>query len=220
MTSNPSDPVNAPWARQMVIDLNLQQLGLHGGFPTHPYTCANRGDDRHGRHGGDLGVLIATPDGWVCPYCSYTQAWSHSPVAQPALVGLIGPAGFESIGPTREQLAARAAQFLAAYQDLAGQGGAGAHFMVDVVRECLERLSTPLPTPEPLVVWGVYCRPIEYPDHYVARRFVANAQGEPIPTKEVLLADSLDQLRAMAPAGLTPVPRHPLDDPSMVEMWI
>ena len=50
----------------------------------HPYTCANRGDGHHGEEGGDLGVLIATPDGWVCPHCDYVQMTAHPAMAQGA----------------------------------------------------------------------------------------------------------------------------------------
>lgn len=49
------------------------------GFPIvfHPYTCLNRGDGKHREFGGDLGVLIPTVRGWICPCCNYTQNWSH-----------------------------------------------------------------------------------------------------------------------------------------------
>lgn len=44
----------------------------------HPLTCGNnRMDDAHrayqAKHGGDFGQLVATPDGWMCPACDYTQ---------------------------------------------------------------------------------------------------------------------------------------------------
>jgi hypothetical protein len=39
----------------------------------HPVICANRLDGGHGEQGGALGLLVATPDGWVCPHCGYTQ---------------------------------------------------------------------------------------------------------------------------------------------------
>lgn len=43
----------------------------------HPYTCANRGDGNHSDIGGDLGILVPTVNGWICPFCDYKQSWSH-----------------------------------------------------------------------------------------------------------------------------------------------
>lgn len=43
----------------------------------HPYTCANRGDGNHRDVYGDLGALVPTIRGWICPFCDYTQEWAH-----------------------------------------------------------------------------------------------------------------------------------------------
>lgn len=43
----------------------------------HPFTCPNRGDGNHRDAYGDLGALVATTRGWVCPFCDYTQHWAH-----------------------------------------------------------------------------------------------------------------------------------------------
>lgn len=43
----------------------------------HPFTCANRGDGNHREAYGDLGALVATVRGWICPFCDYTQDWAH-----------------------------------------------------------------------------------------------------------------------------------------------
>jgi hypothetical protein len=41
----------------------------------HPFTCGgNRTDEKH--LDGE-GILEATPDGWKCPYCDYTQSFGH-----------------------------------------------------------------------------------------------------------------------------------------------
>ena len=42
----------------------------------HPFTCGsgNRCDENH--LDGE-GLLMATSDGWICPYCSYRQDWAH-----------------------------------------------------------------------------------------------------------------------------------------------
>lgn len=39
----------------------------------HPYTCVNRGDGNHRDIYGDLGALIPTINGWICPFCDYKQ---------------------------------------------------------------------------------------------------------------------------------------------------
>lgn len=43
----------------------------------HPFTCANRGDGNHRHAYGDLGALVPTVRGWICPFCDYTQDWAH-----------------------------------------------------------------------------------------------------------------------------------------------
>ena len=42
----------------------------------HPFTCGsgNR-TDKH--HLDGEGLLVATENGWVCPYCNYVQNWAH-----------------------------------------------------------------------------------------------------------------------------------------------
>lgn len=60
-----------PWSMREVAALNQWQSG-HG----HPFTCSNRNDGGH-RTTTDLGVLVATGQGWTCPDCDYTQDWAH-----------------------------------------------------------------------------------------------------------------------------------------------
>lgn len=62
----------APWTPKQVEYINRLQLdpGMH------PFTCPNRGDENHAWHGQDLGALVATPTGWICVYCDYTQDWA------------------------------------------------------------------------------------------------------------------------------------------------
>ncbi len=55
----------------------------------HPFTCGgDRSDEVHvdvanKRGDRDFGLLIATTEGWVCPACSYRQAWAHAFMAEP-----------------------------------------------------------------------------------------------------------------------------------------
>lgn len=70
-----TEPIVPPWKPEEVEALNLyQQAGV-----MHPFTCANRTDGNHiEREGEDLGLLVATADGWVCKDCDYTQYWAHA----------------------------------------------------------------------------------------------------------------------------------------------
>ena len=67
------------WTEEQVAALNaFQDRG-----DVHPFTCGsdNRSDDAHKaaqqEEGGDLGQLVATRQGWICPACSYRQFWAH-----------------------------------------------------------------------------------------------------------------------------------------------
>lgn len=86
MTS-PADAPERIWAPDAVLRLNETQVARQ----YHPYTCPNRGDGEHRVWNGDLGALVATVHGWICPFCEYTQAWASAPppdapdLAAPAL---------------------------------------------------------------------------------------------------------------------------------------
>jgi hypothetical protein len=71
---------------------------------------------------------------------------------------------------------------------------------------------------DPMVIWTIYNRPLDYPEKFVARRWLATPQ--PTPTDEVIVADELDGLRRQLPAGLYRMERQPGDDPFIVECWI
>lgn len=68
----------APWTDEEVERLNASQ----NDPMRHPFTCDGPRDDfRHrdyrASHGGDLGQLVATRNGWICPVCGYKQGWAH-----------------------------------------------------------------------------------------------------------------------------------------------
>lgn len=66
--------VVAPWSLDQVHALNrYQRLGY-----VHEFTCPHE----HGEPGKY--VLRATPNGWHCPRCDYTQDWAHDFMADEA----------------------------------------------------------------------------------------------------------------------------------------
>ena len=68
--------IKAPFTPEQVLALNRWQ---NAGY-IHEFTCANRGD---GKHGDGNGVLIATVRGWICQFCDYEQDWCHEVMTHP-----------------------------------------------------------------------------------------------------------------------------------------
>lgn len=84
-----------------------------------------------------------------------------------------------------------------------------------------------------LVLWTIYRRPRDYPRGFVVRRSQTGGRQCPqcvanvphgTPAQPCGFADrlaiSLDLARAAIPLGLARQPRHPLDDASIVEVWL
>lgn len=70
--------------------------------------------------------------------------------------------------------------------------------------------------------WTVYFNPSDYPGKHVVRRFnLGLSTGCPVkPTGDVLVADSLEEARALIPYGLLCFPRAFKDDIVIVECWM
>lgn len=64
----PVYPGSTPWNDEVIARLNKQQQSRQ----FHPFTCGNRKDIQN-THADGEGVLVATKDGWACPYCDYKQ---------------------------------------------------------------------------------------------------------------------------------------------------
>jgi hypothetical protein len=64
--------IHAPWTDKQVAALNASQEA----YTRHPFTCGRRDLPGHKWDKGDLGVLTATTNGWVCESCGYTQDWA------------------------------------------------------------------------------------------------------------------------------------------------
>lgn len=60
----------APFTEAQVRSLNDYQVS----GVMHPFTCGPCRDRLGIREGNDR-LLVATPEGWICPTCDYTQDW-------------------------------------------------------------------------------------------------------------------------------------------------
>jgi hypothetical protein len=213
MTTPDPTILNAPWPSHLVERLNLHQTGLDD-WPSHPYTCANRGDGKHGHEAGDLGVLIATEQGWVCPHCDYTQTWAHAMHEELRPVAILGADQAEILTSSRQQLLERSDTLLPAYRALSEGGARGADVMLESILTRQRELLAPQPA---LTMWVVYDRPSDFPTEAIARRFDMQTQR---PTEDTLRAPSLEALRGQLPSNATVLPRQPGDDPVIVECWL
>lgn len=209
-----TDPtLTAPWTNTLITRLNLSQTGTGDDWAMHPYTCEHRGDGRHGNEGGDLGVLIATAEGWVCPHCAYRQAWAHALPNEIRPVAMIGPDGLEVLATPRRVLLDRLNRMIPAYEALADAGATGAETMLAVLFERRTVLQAPPPDAS---LWVIYARPSDYPEEFVARRFNLRTQR---PTHELRRGATLDAVRALLPPDATRIPRQRGEDPVIVESW-
>ena len=71
-----------------------------------------------------------------------------------------------------------------------------------------------------LSIWTIYDHPLDYPQGFIARRWVIQTAGDVIASNDIRTADSLDEVRQMIPAFLHRLPRQDGDDPKIVESWI
>jgi len=68
------------------------------------------------------------------------------------------------------------------------------------------------------LVWVLTTADLEHPGRLVARAHLANHHGGAV-QPGALVADTLDALRAMLPAGLTRHGRASVDPPDVLELW-
>lgn len=70
--------------------------------------------------------------------------------------------------------------------------------------------------------FAIYFNPSDFLGMYVLRRW-AIKEGVPFPVPDatpMLVARSLEEVRAQVPKGLVCIRRDPTDDPVIVEVWI
>lgn len=73
-------------------------------------------------------------------------------------------------------------------------------------------------------IYTVYADPLDYPGHYVVRRFESGPLGV-IPCEIVAMGKTLGEVRNLLlsgepPKNLTRINRNPYDDPKIVEIWL
>ncbi len=66
-----------------------------------------------------------------------------------------------------------------------------------------------------LKIWTIYNKPLDYPEKYVARLHIEDS-----PTKQMFLADTLEEVRNLIPSNLFRIDRQPTDVSGIVESWI
>jgi hypothetical protein len=71
-----------------------------------------------------------------------------------------------------------------------------------------------------LNIWTIYARPVDHPNHFVARRFeVGGGQGEH-PTSDLLKGELHNLRECFRRCGLTRMAREEGDDDKIVESWL
>ena len=68
---------------------------------------------------------------------------------------------------------------------------------------------------ERLTIWVIYKHPLDYPDKFVARKFILDK-----PTFEIVIGNTVDEVRIGIPKGLTRFLPDKKDDRTIVEIWI
>lgn len=74
-----------------------------------------------------------------------------------------------------------------------------------------------------LEMWTIYAHPADYPNGYIARKWVVagvGVQAEPVATLDARHGPTLEAVRQGLPPGLHRIGRSTEDDPSIVETWI
>lgn len=69
-----------------------------------------------------------------------------------------------------------------------------------------------------LPIWTVYQNPKDHPGKFVSRRW--ESLPTPRPTGEVIIANTLEEVREQLPPGLTRLAPQQGDDATIVENWI
>ena len=67
----------------------------------------------------------------------------------------------------------------------------------------------------PLEMFVIYDHPLDYPGHFVVRRWMGGK-----PTEDFAIADSIETARTEVPPGMYRLPRQSGEDKVILETWI
>lgn len=70
-----------------------------------------------------------------------------------------------------------------------------------------------------LHMWTIFEHPLDYPEHFVVRRFTVTRRG-PVPDPYCTVVNNLIEARLCVPPDCTLFARDPRDHPSIVETWM
>jgi len=78
------------------------------------------------------------------------------------------------------------------------------------------------PSQEGLNIYTIFDKPLDFPEHFVCRKFVVDSTGAVIPEQNILYkSKSLENIQfTLSNMGLFNIGREPLDDIKIVESWI
>ncbi|MBW2672372.1 MAG: hypothetical protein JRD89_03000 [Deltaproteobacteria bacterium] len=71
-----------------------------------------------------------------------------------------------------------------------------------------------------LSVFAIYEHPLDYPRHFVVRRWLTQGDGKLYADVVPRLAESLNEARELIPSERVCVGRDPTDDPTLCETWL
>ena len=64
-------------------------------------------------------------------------------------------------------------------------------------------------------MWVVYERPTDMPEKFVGRKWYLEQ-----PTADIVVADTLLEVRKLLPKGMYRIEKNAADEPHIVEMWV
>lgn len=70
-----------------------------------------------------------------------------------------------------------------------------------------------------MTMYCIYEHPRDYPNKYVVREILISKGETKYIDPPTAIVDTLNDARTVIPNGLIPVPRHPTDDPVIIETW-
>lgn len=71
-----------------------------------------------------------------------------------------------------------------------------------------------------LEMYVIYDHPLDYPNHWVTRRWEVYRNADPEPTEAFTLHATLEAARSAVPPGKHRIQAMSEDDPTIIETWV